>query len=135
KLLPDRSYTYTMKKLALLLLAPALLALTGWATNREPAFSRTRWLEEQKAWGARLSENLVPENPRRLKAFLNAVAGTRPPRGGIPKGVVRVSADVLDPIGGPAPPGTRTEPVPPVRPENPQHLLARYQEAPCPGGG
>src|SRR3954451_3366473 len=103
-----RSYTYGMKKLApLLVLAPVLLAFAG-RTPDPPTFSRTRWLEEQMAWGARTSENLVPENPRRLKAFLDAVAATKPPRTGIPKGVVRVSGDVLPPNGGGAQPETET---------------------------
>src|SRR3954462_3047818 len=109
---PDRpSYTYTMKKPALLLLlAPALLALTGWAANRQPAFSRSRWLEEQMAWGARVPENLVPEDPRRLKAFLDRLARGKPPSTGIPKGVVRVSGDILAPGDGSAQPETETEP-------------------------
>ena len=125
-----------MKKLAWsLLLVPALLALTGWAADRQPAFSRARWLEEQQAWGARIPENLVPENPRRLKAFLDAVAATKPPRTGIPKGVVRVSTDLLDPIGGPSQPETETEPFFAIDPENPRHLLASYQEDRFPDGG
>jgi hypothetical protein len=66
-----------MKQLVLLLLLlTALLTLTGAAADRQPGFSRTRWLEEQQAWGARTSENLVPENPQRLKAFLDRLAHT-----------------------------------------------------------
>ncbi|MEO6193931.1 MAG: hypothetical protein ABIS20_13035, partial [Thermoanaerobaculia bacterium] len=82
---------------------PILLSLTGWSSAaEEPAFSRSRWLEEQMAWGARVPENLVPQDPRQLREFLDKLAATRPPRGGIPKGVVRVSADILAPIAGPA---------------------------------
>jgi len=113
----------------LLALVPLLLSFSGWSSaSGEPGFSRSRWLEEQKAWGARVPENLVPEDPRRLRAFLDKLAATRPPRGGIPKGVVRVSADVLDPIDGPAQPETETEPFFAIDPENPKHLLAGYQE-------
>lgn len=126
-----------MRKLPLLLLlAPALLALAAWAAaDRQPGFSRTRWLEEQQAWGARTSENLVPENPRRLKAFLDQLARTKPPGTGIPKGVIRVSGDILAPNGGPAQPETETEPFFAVDPENPKHLLASYQEDRFPDEG
>jgi hypothetical protein len=119
-----------MKKLTLLLaIVPALLSLNGRSTaSGEPAFSRARWLEEQQAWGARVPENLVPENPRRVKAFLDRIAATRPPRGGIPKGVTRLSADLLGPIPGPAQGETETEPFFAVDAENPAHLLAGYQE-------
>ena len=124
-----------MKKLPLLLLAPALLALAAWAADRQPGFSRTRWLEEQKAWGARTPENLVPEDLRRLKAFLDRLARTKPPGTGIPKGVIRVSGDILAPNGGPAQPETETEPFFAVDPENPKHLLASYQEDRFPDEG
>ena len=116
-----------MKKVAILLLAPALLALTAWAADQQPGFSRGRWLEEQKAWGARTSENLVPEDPRRLKAFVDQLARAKPPGTGIPKGVIRVSADILAP-GGVAQPETEAEPFFAIDPENPKHLLASYQE-------
>ncbi len=125
-----------MKKLTLLLLlVPALLALAAWAADRQPGFSRTRWLEEQKAWGARTSENLVPENPQRLKAFLDQLARTKPPGTGIPKGVIRVSGDILAPNGGIAQPETETEPFFAIDPENPKHLLASYQEDRFPDEG
>jgi BNR/Asp-box repeat len=119
-----------MKKLALLLaMAPALLALDGGpAASGEPAFSRSRWLEEQQAWGARVPENLVPDDPRRLRAFLDKVAATRPPSGGIPKGVVRLSGDLLAPIPGSSQGETETEPFFAVDAENPAHLIAGYQE-------
>jgi hypothetical protein len=116
-----------MKKLApLFALVPLLLALDGWAADQP--FSRSRWLEEQMKWGARVPENLVPEDPRRLKTFLDKLAATRPPAGGIPKGIVRVSGDLLAPNGGIAQPETETEPFFTVDPENPRHLLASYQE-------
>src|SRR5215467_4178738 len=101
-----------MKKLPLLfLLVPALLALAAWAADRQPGFSRSRWLEEQQAWGARTSENLVPESPQRLKAFLDQLAHTKPPSTGIPKGVIRVSGDILSPDSGSvAQAETETEP-------------------------
>src|SRR3954462_11184330 len=118
-----------MKKLALLLLlVPALLALAARAADRQPGFSRSRWLEEQQAWGARTSENLVPENPQRLKAFLDRLARAKPPSTGIPKGVIRVSGDILAPAGGAAQAETETEPFFAIDPENPKHLLAVYQE-------
>src|SRR3954468_18526104 len=125
-----------MKKLTLLLLlVPALLTLTGAAADRQPGFSRTRWLEEQQAWGARTSENLVPESPQRLKAFLDQLAHTKPPSTGIPKGVIRVSHDVLAPGGGVAQAETETEPFFAIDPENPKHLLAVYQEDRFPDEG
>jgi len=125
-----------MKQLVLLLLLlTALLTLTGAAADRQPGFSRTRWLEEQQAWGARTSENLVPENPRRLKAFLDRIAHTKPPSTGIPKGVIRVSGDILAPDGGLAQPETETEPFFAIDPENPKHLLAVYQEDRFPDEG
>ncbi|HEY4575298.1 MAG TPA: sialidase family protein [Thermoanaerobaculia bacterium] len=125
-----------MKKLTLLLLlVPALLTLTGAAADRQPGFSRTRWLEEQQAWGARTSENLVPENPQRLKAFLDRLARAKPPSTGIPKGVIRVSGDILAPAGGAAQAETETEPFFAIDPENPKHLLAVYQEDRFPDEG
>ncbi len=125
-----------MRKLPLLLLlVPALLALAGWAADRQPAFSRSRWLEERMARGAKTPENIVPEDPRRLKRFLDQVAKTRPARGGIPKGVVRVSEDVLSPAGGASQPETEMEPFLAIDPENPRHLLAAYQEDRFSDGG
>jgi hypothetical protein len=125
-----------MKKLILLLLlVPALLALASRAADRQPGFSRTRWLEEQMAWGARTSENLVPANPRRLKAFLDQLARTKPPGTGIPKGVIRVSGDILAPDGGIAQAETEAEPFFAIDPENPKHLLAVYQEDRFPDEG
>jgi hypothetical protein len=118
-----------MKRFALLLtMALVLLASGGWGAAEEPSFSRSRWLEAQEAWGARVPENLVPEDPRRLQAFLDKVAATRPPSGGIPKGVVRLSSDLLNPITGPSQGETETEPFFAVDPESPAHLLAGYQE-------
>jgi hypothetical protein len=126
-----------MRKAApLLALIPLLLSLTGWSSAAdEPTFSRSRWLEEQMAWGARVPENLVPQDPRQLREFLDKLAATRPPRGGIPKGVVRVSADLLAPIAGPAQPETEAEPFFAIDPENPRHLLAGYQEDRFPEDG
>jgi hypothetical protein len=128
--------------LLLLLLPPALLALAARAADRQPelsrtGFSRSRWLEEQMAWGARTPENLAPEDPQRLKAFLDRLARAKPPRGGIPKGVVRVSNDILAPGGGSngAQPETETEPFIAIDPENPKHLLASYQEDRFEDGG
>ena len=117
-----------MKKLApLLSLLPILLTLGG-ANAGEPPFSRSRWIERQMAWGARVPENLVPENPRQLKTFLDKLATKRPPRGGIPRGVVRLSADLLDPIPDFSQGETEAEPFFAIDPENPAHLLASYQE-------
>ncbi len=120
-----------MRTLApLLALSACLLGLNGSSAGADPQtpFSRSRWIEAQKAWGARFPENLVPEDPRRLQAFLDKIATTAPPRGGIPKGVVRVSNDLLASAPGVPQPGTETEPFLAVDPENPLHLLAGYQE-------
>lgn len=130
-----------MKKHAvplLLLLAPTLLALDGRAADprSQTGFSRSRWLEEQMERGARTPDNLVPEDPRRLKAFLDELARTRPPKPGIPRGVVRVSHDLLAPDGGSAAqPETETEPFFAIDPEKPKHLLAVYQEDRFEDGG
>jgi hypothetical protein len=120
-----------MRTLApLLALSACLLGLNGSSAGADPQapFSRSRWIEAQKAWGARFPENLVPENPRRLREFLAKLASAAPPRGGIPKGVVRVSADLLSPTPSTPQPGTETEPFLAADPENPLHLLAGYQE-------
>ena len=129
-----------MKKPVLLLpllLVPALFALDGRAADQQSqtGFSRGRWLEERMERGARTPDNLVPGDPRRLKAFLDQLAKPRPPVTGIPKGVVRVSADILAPDGGVAEPETETEPFFAVDPENPKHLLASYQEDRFPDDG
>jgi hypothetical protein len=124
-----------MKQLSLFLPALALLALDGRAAERPPDFSRSRWLEERMERGARTPDNLVPEDPRRLKAFLDRLAKARPARGGIPKGVVRVSGDVLLHDGGIAQPETEAEPFLAIDPENPRHLLAVYQEDRFPEDG
>lgn len=125
-----------MKKVTLFLgLALALATLAGGAAGQPASFSRARWLEEQMERGARTLENLVPEDPRRLKAFLDAIARTKPPRGGIPKGVVRLSGDILAPNQSYAQPETETEPFFAIDPENPKHLLAGYQEERFPDGG
>ncbi len=128
-----------MKKpvLLLLLLVSVLFALGGQAVDRQPqtGFSRTRWLEEQMERGARTPDNLVPGDPRRFAAFLDQLAKPRPPATGIPKGVVRVSQDILSPDGGSAQPETETEPFLAVDPENPKHLIASYQEDRFPNDG
>jgi hypothetical protein len=115
------------KLIRLLAIVPIFLALGGFGSS-EPPFSRSRWIEEQEAWGARVPENLVPEDPRQLQAFLDKVAATRPPRGGIPKGVVRLSADLLAPIPGLSQGESEAEPFFAVDAENSAHLLAGYQE-------
>jgi BNR/Asp-box repeat len=121
-----------------LLLIPALFALDGQAADQRSrtGFSRARWLEEQMERGAKTPDNLVPEDPRRLKAFLDQLARTKPPKPGIPAGVVRVSQDVLAPDGGSAAqPETETEPFFAIDPQNPKHLLAVYQEDRFEDGG
>src|SRR5947208_633116 len=121
-----------------LLLVPALFTLDGRAAapRSQTGFSRSRWLEEQMERGARTPDNLVPEDRWRLKAFLDQLARTKPPKPGIPAGVVRVSQDVLAPDGGSAAqPETETEPFLALDPENPKHLLAVYQEDRFEDGG
>src|SRR5438270_12314569 len=91
--------------LALLLLLPA-----GWtsASRDQPAFSRSRWIAERQARGARFSGGLLPADPREVQSLLDSrleKRAPRPPRD-LPAGVVRVSADILDPDGGPAQPET-----------------------------
>ncbi len=127
-----------MKKPVLLLSLLLVPILDGQAADpqSQTGFSRARWLEERMARGARTPDNLVPENPKQLKAFLDQLAHTRPPVTGIPKGVVRVSQDILAPDGGSAAqPETETEPFFAVDPENPKHLLASYQEDRFPDEG
>jgi hypothetical protein len=118
-----------MKRFALLLsMALVLVTIGGWAADQQPGFSRARWLEEQMERGARTPDNLVPADPQKLKEFLDQLAKPRPPGTGIPKGVVRVSSDILAPEGGVAQPETETEPFFAIDPENPKHLLGVYQE-------
>jgi hypothetical protein len=124
------------KNLAVLFLSLGGLALASWTAGEapeRPAFSRSRWLEEREAEGARFS-GLVGPPPRLDPAVLERIGKARPPRG-LPAGVVRVSGDLLPPDGGRAQPETQAEPFLAIDPGNPNHMLAGYQEDRFEDGG
>src|SRR6185295_940560 len=130
-----------MKKLAPSLVLPALVlfvllvllvALAGGATD-QPAFSRHRWIDEQKAWGARFSGVVLPPGRERLPGF-DELATTLPPAKAAASHV-RISQDLLEPGGGPAEPETQAEPFMALDPERESHLLAGYQESRFEDGG
>jgi hypothetical protein len=129
-----------MKKLApLFALVLILLPLAGWtsASRDQPAFSRSRWIAERQARGARFSGGLLPADPAQVQASLDKRLDKRTPRPphGLPAGVVRVSADILPPDGGAAEPETEAEPFLAADPMSGGHLLAGYQEERFASGG
>jgi hypothetical protein len=115
---------------AILLGAASLLLIDSRAAS-EPSFSRSRWIEEQKAWGALFSGD--PDR-RPLPVPAEKIAVEAPARAAGPRNF-RVSFDLLEPDGGPAQPETQTEPHIAIDPERDTHLLAGYQEARFRNGG
>ncbi len=113
-------------------LAALFLALAGGAAE-QPTFSRSRWIQEQQAWGARFSGAVLPAGRERLPA-LDVLATTVPPAKAAARHV-RISQDILEPAGGPAEPETQTEPFVVLNPERESHLLAGYQENRFADGG
>lgn len=110
------------------------VALAGWAEG-EPPFSRERWIEEQRAWGARFPEG-EPAESRRLKAMLDSLAVSAPTAPAAANRPVRISQDVLlQPNGGAAEPETQAEPFLAIDPERETHLLAAFQESRFADGG
>src|SRR5947199_3181097 len=107
-----------MKKLAPLVLALLLVTLAGWAaTNDAPAFSRSRWIAEQRAWGARFSAGVLPADRDRLQAFADSLGAQGTARRQPAAHYTRISHDLLEPDGGPAEPETQTEPSVAVDPQ------------------
>ena len=102
-------------------------------TSEQPAFSRSRWLEEREEQGVRFS-GLVGPLPALDPAVLARIGKAKPP-GGLPTGVLRVSGDLLEPDGGRAQPETQAEPFLAIDPANPNHMLAGYQEDRFEDGG
>lgn len=128
-----------MKKIAsppVLLVLPFLLvlfvALAGGATD-QPSFSRSRWIAEQKAWGARFSGAVLPVDRERLPGF--GELATTDPQAKAAARHVRISQDILEPADGPAEPETQTEPFVALNPERESNLLAAYQENRFEDGG
>jgi hypothetical protein len=128
-----------MKRLApplVLLVLPVLLVLflspAGWSGD-QPSFSRSRWIQEQKAWGAHFSGSVLPAGRERLPAF-DSLAPAAPPAKAVARHV-RISQDLLEPNGGPAETETQTEPFVALNPERESHLLAGYQENRFADGG
>ncbi|HEV8579592.1 MAG TPA: sialidase family protein [Thermoanaerobaculia bacterium] len=121
----------------LLILATLIVlfvALAGWATE-PPSFSRSRWLDEQKAWGARFPEGLPPAKAERIKAFLDSLPVAAPKARAAAGRAVRISQDILEPNGSAAQPETQAEPFIALDPERETHLLAGFQESRFANGG
>src|SRR5918999_222461 len=119
--------------LVLLILAAlfVLLAASTGGDTHQPSFSRSRWIAEQKLWGARFSGAVLPPGGERLPGF-DVLATTAPPAKAAARHV-RLSQDILE--GGTAQPETQTEPYLAINPERESHLLAAYQERRFEGGG
>jgi hypothetical protein len=111
----------------------ALFAFVDKRTSEQPAFSRSRWLEEREEHGVRFS-GLVGPPPALDPAVLARIAKAKPPRS-LPTGVLRVSGDLLEPDGGHAQPETQAEPFLAIDPGNANHMLAGYQEGRFEDGG
>lgn len=111
------------------LTAAALLFAVDRSASEEP-FSRSRWVTERKAEGARFAGGVVPRDPLKLHVPFDAV-----PKAAGPKNF-RVSFDVLPvAVGSEAQPETQTEPHIAVNPRSEKHLLAGYQEQRFSNGG
>jgi hypothetical protein len=119
--------------LAILLGASTLLLIASNVfSSAAPSFSRSRWIAEQQAWGARFSGSVLPAEPGRAKALLDVLAA--PARAAGPRNF-RVSFDILAPDGSAAEPETQAEPFVALNPEREGHLLAGYQEGRFADGG
>jgi len=112
---------------ALLLFVPLVLSQQG--------YSRARWIAEGVRRGVRYSGGIMPGTRTVELERLLVQAGQEPRRGrggrGVPPGLpdTRVSHDILppDPASG-GQPDTEAEPYLAVDPEDPNRLLAFYQE-------
>lgn len=116
----------------LVILSVLLAALAGSADDRP--FSRSRWIEEQQAWGARFSGGVLPADRAGLQELADSLATMAPPAKAAVKHV-RISQDILGPDILPAEPETQAEPFVALNPERETHLLAGYQEGRFESGG
>jgi len=108
-----------------------LAALAGGAAD-QPAFSRHRWNDAQKAWGARFQGAVLPAGRERLPGF--AELPTTAPLAKAVASNVRISQDILGATGF-SQPETQTEPFLALDPERESHLLAGYQDVRFEDGG
>ena len=129
-----------MKRLApplVLLVLPflfvLLVLLTAWDSG-PPSFSRSRWIEEQRARGAHFSGGVLPAERVPLQTFVDSLATAAPPARAAAL-YVRISQDILEPDGGAAQPETQAEPFMAINPELDANLLAGYQESRFEDGG
>ncbi|HEX9941975.1 MAG TPA: sialidase family protein [Thermoanaerobaculia bacterium] len=122
---------WPLNALIVILLGLCVLLLIGAQVSSEPPFSRSRWIEEQKARGAHFSgdPDWKPFPVPAEKIEVEAPARAAGPRN------VQVSFDLLAPDSGPAQPETQTEPHLAINPERESHLLAGYQEGRFSDGG
>jgi hypothetical protein len=113
-----------------------LAAFAGDTANSagEPPFSRSRWIEEQEAWGARFSGGVLPAHRERLEAFLESLGPVASPARAAVRDV-RISQDILASDGSAAQPETQAEPFIALDPEQESNLLAGYQEDRFADGG
>ncbi len=112
-------------------LAILFAALAGGAAD-QPAFSRHRWNDEQKAWGARFSGVVLPPDRLRLPGFDELA--TAAPSAKAVAAHVRISQDILG-ASGISQPETQTEPFLALNPEREGNLLAGYQDIRFEDGG
>lgn len=112
-----------------LTVAALLLSVADRGASEAP-FSRSRWISERKAEGARFSGGVVPRDPLHLEVPFEAVPKAAGPQN------FRVSFDIV-PIafGSEAQAETQTEPSIAVNPAAENNLLAGYQEQRFADGG
>jgi hypothetical protein len=120
-----------MKKYSPLSLAFLLVTLAGWAAaagGDATPFSRSRWIAEQRAWGARFSGGVSPVDPELARALRESLEPRPPLRRQPAPRFTRISQDILAPEGVAAQAETEAEPSVAIDPERESHLLAGYQE-------
>jgi hypothetical protein len=123
-----------VRRLAFVAIGGAALLVAASGSSEEPAFSRSRWIEERNKTLPFSSEGILPaREPVPASAFEKPlITGEARKRR---QTWVRVSQDILPPDGGSGQAETQAEPFLAIDPEKDFRLLAGYQEGRIASGG
>jgi hypothetical protein len=124
------------RRLAFVLVVAAAGIAAAAGSPEEPAFSRSRWIEERSKTAQFSSEGILPaRGPLPASVFEKPVMPEISAEARKRQTWVRVSRDILPPDDGPGQDETQAEPFLAIDPEKDFRLLAAYQEGRFADGG